>query len=114
MVDDEIMDDLVAPTETDSADAKRKSGLSEKEQKILIESLGQPMADRIMDEAIVSILCRYNYPHNPIDETIFLLGIPKDLPENDLEKRKKDYRKIRKYLIRQTFSDDKENETRVK
>ena len=55
MVDDEIMDDLVAPTETDSADAKRKSGLSEKEQKILIESLGQPMADRIMDEAIVSI-----------------------------------------------------------
>ena len=70
--------------------------------------------DKMMEEAIISILCRYNFPHNPIDETIFLLGIPKDLPEEELGKRKKDYRKIRKYLMRQTFSEDKESKARVK
>ena len=37
-----------------------------------------------------------------MDETIFMLGIPKDLPEDELKKKKRDYRKIRKYLIRQT------------
>ena len=56
----------------------------------------------MLGESIICILCRYNFPHNPIDETTFLLGVPKDLPEEELQKRKIDYRKIRKYLIRQT------------
>ena len=64
----------------------------------------------IVGESIMSILCRYNFPHNPIDATTFLLGIPKDLPEEELEKRKNDYRKIRKYLIRQTCSENNDSE----
>jgi hypothetical protein len=54
------------------------------------------LAGKLTGESILSIFCRYNYPHNPIDETLFLLGLPKDLPEEELARRKKDYKKIRK------------------
>ena len=66
---------------------------------------------KLLGESIICILCRYNFPHNPIDETTFLLGIPKDLPEEEIEKRKMDYRKIRKYLIRQTCSENNDSES---
>ena len=52
------------------------------------------------------IICRYNFHQYPIDETIFLLGSPKDLNEEDLKQRENDYQKIRKFLIRQTNSDE--------
>jgi len=56
MVDDVIMDDdLVAPTATDSVEAKRKSGLSDKERAILVGALGEEMAEKVMDEAIVTL-----------------------------------------------------------
>ena len=44
---------------------------------------------KILGESILDILCRYNFPQNPIDETIFMLGIPKDLPEDELAQRKR-------------------------
>ena len=69
---------------------------------------------KISRESILSILCRYNFPHNPIDENLFLLGIPKDLPEEKLAQRKKDYKKISKYLIRQTYSENTDCEARAK
>jgi hypothetical protein len=68
----------------------------------------------VSGESILSILCRYNFPFNPIDETLFLLGIPKDLPEEELAQRKKDFKKIRKYLIRQTNSEVKDCESRIR
>ena len=46
--------------------------------------------------------CRFNYPFFPLDETIFLQGITKDLSEDDVKKRKNDLLKIRKFLLRQT------------
>ena len=52
------------------------------------------------------IICRYNFPQYPIDETILLLGLSKDHNEEDLKQRKTDYKKIRKFLIRQTNSDE--------
>ena len=52
------------------------------------------------------IICRYNYPQNPIDETTLLLGLSKGHDEEDLNKRKNDYKKTRKFLIRQTYSDE--------
>ena len=82
---------------------------------IIRENEGHGRLDgKTSGESILSILCRYNYPHNPIDETLFLLGIPKDLPEEELAQRKKDYKKIRKYLIRQTNSEDKDCESKIK
>ena len=44
---------------------------------------------------------------------IFLLGIQKDIPEEELSQRKRDLKKIRQYLIRQTSSDDKNSKERV-
>ena len=48
-------------------------------------------------------LCRFNFPKYPSDKTKFILGIEKDLDEKVLASRKKDLKKITKYLIRQTF-----------
>ena len=69
---------------------------------------------KVLGESIIAVLCRYNFPQNPMDETLFLLGIPKDLPEEELAQRKKDYKKIRKYLIRQTCSENLDNEAWLK
>ena len=48
------------------------------------------------------MLCRFNYPHFPIKETTFIPGLSKDLSEEDIVYIKSDYKKIRKFLIRQT------------
>ena len=48
-------------------------------------------------------MCRFNVPFFPMDETTFLQGLCKDIPDEDLKKRKLDLRKIRKFLLRQTY-----------
>ena len=48
-------------------------------------------------------ICRFNFPKFPSDKTTFILGVSKDLDKDILESRKKDLRKITKYLIRQTL-----------
>ena len=54
--------------------------------------------------------CRFNFPLYPLDETLFILGIKKDLPLEEIRQRKKDLVKIRKYLIRQTYTTGKMEE----
>ena len=48
-------------------------------------------------------LCRFNFPKYPSDKTKFILGVEKDLDEKLLFSRRKDLKKITKYLIRQTL-----------
>ena len=54
--------------------------------------------------------CRFDFPKNPSDETIFLPSLPLDTDPKVLKKLKADYSKIRKYLLRMTsgenFSDE--------
>ena len=49
--------------------------------------------------------CRFNFPRFPMNKTTFILGIGKDLDKEEVTQRKKDYNKIKKYLIRQTFTE---------
>ena len=49
--------------------------------------------------------CRFNFPQFPLNRTTFILGIPKDLSEDQVSQRKKDLKKIKKFLIRQTYSE---------
>ena len=51
-------------------------------------------------------VCRLRHPKYPIDKTEFIFAFPQDADENELSKAKKDYRKIRKYLLRLTHGED--------
>ena len=53
--------------------------------------------------------CRFNFPLFPIDETIFIQGVKKEDSEEEVQSRKKDLLKIRKYLIRQTIDNESWN-----
>ena len=44
--------------------------------------------------------CRFNFPQFPINKSTFVLGIPKDISEDEKTKRKADLMKIKKFLIR--------------
>ena len=50
--------------------------------------------------------CRFNFPHFPLNKTTFILGIPKNFDEHEVKRRKMDLKKIKKYLIRQTFTEN--------
>ena len=52
--------------------------------------------------------CRFNFPQFPLNRTTFILGIPKDLSEGEVSQRKADLKKIKKFLIRKTYSENKE------
>ena len=52
--------------------------------------------------------CRFNFPHFPLNRTKLILGLPKDLDETELSRRKLDFKKIKKFLIRQTYSENKD------
>ena len=52
------------------------------------------------------VQCRYRFPQFPINKTKFILGMSKELTVEETERRKKDLQKIKKYLIRQTLSED--------
>ena len=54
--------------------------------------------------------CRFNFPHFPLNKTTFTLGLPKDLDGAEVQKRKKDLKKIKKYLIRQTYRENIEED----
>ena len=48
--------------------------------------------------------CRFNVPFFPMDETVFLQGVNKDdAEEEEVKKRRLDLRKIRKFLLRQSY-----------
>jgi hypothetical protein len=50
-------------------------------------------------------LCRFNFPKYPMDETRLISGMSKDLNQEEIAKRSKDLKKITKFLIRQTYSE---------
>ena len=58
--------------------------------------------------------CRFNFPQFPLNRTTFILGIPKDLSEDQVSQRKADLNKIKKFLIRQTYSETKEESNQYK
>ena len=60
------------------------------------------------------IECRFNFPQFPLNRTTFILGIPKDLNEEEVCQRKTDLKKIKKFLIRQTYSESKEESEQYK
>ena len=45
-------------------------------------------------------ICRFKFPKNVCDESVFLHIFPTDYPKENLKKAKDDYTKIRKYLLR--------------
>ena len=45
-------------------------------------------------------VCRFKFPKNVCDESVFLHIFPTDYPKDLLKKAKEDYMKIRKYLLR--------------
>ena len=51
-------------------------------------------------------VCRFKFPKFPMDETKMILGISKDTDEATVQDRKKDLKKIIKFLIRQTHFDE--------
>ena len=72
------------------------------------ETEGHGKNDNIMRGPKISnfVLCRYDFPQFPLNKTKFILGMSKDLPLEEKETRKKDLLKIKKFLIRQTYSED--------
>ena len=46
-------------------------------------------------------VCRFRFPRFPMDRTRLVFGISQDMPEENLNTRKKDLRKIVTFLIRQ-------------
>ena len=72
---------------------------------VINKNEGHGRLDKIVDNQNQMELpaCRFNVPFFPLDETIFLQGLSKDLPEEELKKKKYDLRKIRKYLLQQSY-----------
>ena len=61
--------------------------------------------DQMYGEDLRNIpVCRHSFPKYPMEETRFILAPPKDLDENEVIKRKVDLKRIKKYLLRQTYS----------
>ena len=61
-------------------------------------------------KALVQVpICRFGFPRNPIDETTALPGFKEDDDEELVKEAKKDYLRIRKFLLRQTFVPKGEN-----
>ena len=62
-------------------------------------------------EELKCLICRYNFPKNVMRETTFIPAVPKDLDDESLKKRKSDYIKCRKYMIRKTSSEGKREDS---
>jgi hypothetical protein len=57
--------------------------------------------------------CRFNFPQFPLNRTTFILGMSKDLDVESVNQRRKDLKKIKKYLIRQSHAQDNSMEESV-
>ena len=79
-----------------------------KRQLTIKEDEGHGYLDKQMaEEEMVHLLCRYGFPKEVMEETTFIPAIPKDIDAKVLEKMKADYKKLRKYMIRQTSTEEK-------
>ena len=72
------------------------------------ESEGHGKYDNIKRGHKISnyVHCRFNFPQFPMNKTRFILGMSKQLDLEEIRSRKQDLQKIRKYLIRQTYTED--------
>ena len=52
--------------------------------------------------------CRFRFPQYPMNKTRLVLGVSKDINKEELSKRKVDLKKIKKFLIRETYSENKD------
>ena len=57
---------------------------------------------KIDDFELIVPICRYEFPKNPSDETVFLHSFPTDHSTEKLKVAKEDYLRIRKFLLRLT------------
>ena len=62
---------------------------------------------------IETVHCRFNFPQFPLNKTTFILGMSKDLEEGVLQQRRNDLQRIKKFLIRKTFSETRTTESNV-
>ena len=69
---------------------------------------------KIEDNILMIPTCRFSFPKNPIDDTEFLLPFPDDYDLTEFKKAKRDYFRIRKYLLRLTHSDEFREDERWK
>ena len=61
--------------------------------------------EKMYGEALKNIpVCRHNFAKFPMEKTKFLLAPAKDMDENEAIKRKADLKRIKKFLLRQTYS----------
>ena len=56
-------------------------------------------------------ICRFRFPKFPLDETKFVMGLPKETDADLIKKYKLDLNKITKYLVRQTWCNDQHRES---
>ena len=59
------------------------------------------------------LLCRFKYPQFPLGKTTFIPGISNALEEEDIQTRKANFKKIRKFLIRQTGHEGKRDDNHM-
>ena len=52
--------------------------------------------------------CRFNFPQFPMNRTTLIMGFSKDLSSDEKAQRKSDLKKIKKYLIRQSYDQESE------
>ena len=71
---------------------------------------GRIKANKISDY----VVCRFNFPQFPLPQTVFIKGMSKDLTDEQVKQRKADYRKIKKFLIRQTTTENNEETEELK
>ena len=65
---------------------------------------GKIVADKISDY----VECRFEFPQFPLNRTVFIKGMSKDLTDEEVIQRKNDLKKIKKFLIRQTSRENDE------
>ena len=51
-------------------------------------------------------LCRFHFPKFPLDKTTLVNGLSKDAEEEFAKQCKADYKKITKFIVRQTYAND--------
>ena len=52
--------------------------------------------------------CRFNYPNFPMNKTTLILGMSKEISLDEKTQRKNDLKKIKKFLIRQSYNCEKD------
>ena len=67
---------------------------------------GHGRLDGVKDGPVIKArICRFMFPRPPVRETCVIIPPDQDTPENTVAVWKKNYKKIRSFLLRQTFKE---------